>query len=173
MARPREPIALIKAKGKKHLTKAEIKAREAAEVKPLKGDIVAPGFLTPAQKTKFNRLANQLSRQNLMGETDTECLARYVAAQSIYEQTTKELRSMLQRPPKDNGAEKYYERVEAWVKSTERLALQQDRYFKQASAAARDLGLTISSRCKLVAPQPPEPPKGNKFDRFEMEADDE
>ena len=32
MARPREPIALIEAKGKKHLTKAERDARKKTEI---------------------------------------------------------------------------------------------------------------------------------------------
>jgi hypothetical protein len=31
----------------------------------------------------------------------------------------------------------------------------QDKMFKQAQASARDLGLTITSRCKIVVPTPP------------------
>ena len=42
----------------------------------------------------------------------------------------------------------------------------QDKAFKQVRAAASDLGLTISSRCRLVVPQAPEVPKTNKFSRF-------
>ena len=38
----------------------------------------------------------------------------------------------------------------------------QDRYFKQCRMSASDLGLSITSRCKLVIPKPPEPKK-NKF----------
>ena len=49
----------------------------------------------------------------------------------------------------------------------------QDRYFKQASALARDLGLTISSRCKLVVPAKDEEPKVNKFAQFRKAAGDE
>lgn len=41
-----------------------------------------------------------------------------------------------------------------------------DRYFKQCRASASDLGLTISSRCKLVVPKTEEEPKPNKFNKF-------
>ena len=41
-----------------------------------------------------------------------------------------------------------------------------DKALKQCRACASDLGLTISSRCKLVAPKVEEPVKENKFSRF-------
>ena len=37
-------------------------------------------------------------------------------------------------------------RVEKWTKA-------QDTYFKQARACANDLGMTITSRCRLVLPE--------------------
>ena len=44
----------------------------------------------------------------------------------------------------------------------------QERYFKQCRACANDLGLTISSRCRLVVPEAKEStPKANKFKQFE------
>ena len=43
----------------------------------------------------------------------------------------------------------------------------QDKAFKQCRAAASDLGLTITSRAKLVVPESAKPvPKENKFARF-------
>ena len=44
----------------------------------------------------------------------------------------------------------------------------QDRALNQSRACANDMGLSISSRCKLVAPQPKEPPRQNKFKKFEV-----
>ncbi len=41
----------------------------------------------------------------------------------------------------------------------------QEKLFKMARAAASDLGLTITSRCKLVVPKPEEKPK-NRFDKY-------
>ena len=42
----------------------------------------------------------------------------------------------------------------------------QDMAFRQCQAAANALGLTISSRCKLVMPQVEVVKPQNKFDRF-------
>lgn len=50
MARPREPLAVVQAKGLKHLTKAEIQERQDREIKPVTDNIVAPGYLTKKQK---------------------------------------------------------------------------------------------------------------------------
>lgn len=45
----------------------------------------------------------------------------------------------------------------------ERLAILQDRYFRQCRQGAADFGLTVSSRCRLIVPKAPETPKKNKF----------
>lgn len=170
MARPREPINLIVAKGKKHLGKDEIEARRAAEVQPVTDDMTPPSFLTAAQKKKFNKLADQLQKIKIMGETDCETLARYVVAQTQYEEMTKELRAQVKNKPKredfeDSGA--YFLELELFYKLEDTLIRRQDRYFKQAQATARDLGLTISSRCKLQVPENKDAaPPANKFDKF-------
>ena len=169
MARPREPLALIEAKGKKHLTKAEKEARQASEVQPCADDLTAPSFLTASQKKRFKKLADQLVKIKIMGETDTDALARYVVAQDLYEQTVKELRGLKKNAPKPADfadVESYFYTLDLWSASQERLAKLVDRYFKQAQTAARDLGLTISSRCKLQVPVKEEAPKVNKFSQF-------
>lgn len=169
MAGPREPLALIEAKGKKHLTKAEKAERQATEVQPCADDVAAPSFLTAGQKKRFDKLAEQLKKIKIMGETDCETLARYVVAQELYEQTVKELRALQKtKPKKADFADQmdYYFTLDLFGKSQERLDKRQDRYFKQAQTAARDLGLTISSRCKLQVPVKEEAPKVNKFAQF-------
>lgn len=169
MGRPREPVELIITKNKKHLTKAEIAERKASEVEPCTDEIRAPEYLTCKQKKQFNLLASQLQKINIMGETDSEALARYVTAQSLYEETTKELRILNREKPQKNEAPDlttYWTRYECWMKACEKAAKLQDRYFKQAQTAAAALGLTISSRCKLVAPAKEEAPKVNKFAQF-------
>ena len=173
MAGARQPTALVIAKGKKHLTKKEIKDRLDTEVAPCTDDLSAPSYLTAAEKTRFNRIATQLSKLGILGETDTETLARYITSQTQYEKATKELRSILKdRPKKEEVPDlnTYYILLEAWTATQERLAKLQDRYFKQAQTAASALGLTISSRCKLIAPKAEEAPKVNKFSKFEGEA---
>ena len=171
MAGPREPIALVQAKGKKHLTKAEIAERQASEVQPCTDEIVAPSYLTAAQRKQFDKLAGQLQKIKIMGETDADALARYVTAQTFYEQAVKNLRDLNKRKPKPadfDSAEGYYQVLELYVSAQDITAKLQDRYFKQAQTAARDLGLTIGSRCKLQVPVKEEAPKVNKFTHFEV-----
>ena len=54
--RPRQPIDLIVAKGKKHLTKKEIEERKKQEVKAPADNIHAPDYLTEKQKKTFENI---------------------------------------------------------------------------------------------------------------------
>ena len=166
MARPREPIDLIAAKGRKHLTKAEIEARRASEVQPCAEEIAAPTYLTAAQKKKFEKLAEQLEKIKIMGETDCDILGRYVVAQGLYEQAVKDLRSVQKARPRGGDLEG----MVTWAGILKNLDKRCERYFKQANTAARELGLTISSRCKLQVPVAKEEPKVNKFAQFSEKA---
>lgn len=151
--RPRQPIDLIVAKGKKHLGKKEIEERRKQEVKAPTDNIHAPDYLTEKQKKKFEEIAKTLDDMNIMSNLDCHALARYISAVDMYEELTKKIRS-----PK----------VLSDVETLEKYAKLQDRYFKQTDTSARALGLTISSRCKLVLPPSAikETPKENKFARF-------
>lgn len=172
MARPRQPIDLVVANGKKHLTKAEIEERRSSEVQPCTDDIVAPPFLTASQKREFARIAGQLQKLGIMGETDCDTLGRYVVAESQYRAATKELRKLEKERPKKSDYEDsddpglFYKDMDLFYSMLDSATRRQERYFKQASTVARDLGLTISSRCKLVVPQTGEAPKQNKFAAF-------
>ena len=153
MAGPRQPIELVIAKGNKHLTKAEIEERRSTEVKPLTGDISPPSYLTKKQKQEFNKISGQLQELKIMSETDVDTLARYVVANGFYINAVKKLRSKEVR----NDPELF----ESWLKI-------QEKMFKQARSCANDLGLSISSRCKLVVPAAEKPEeKPNKFKKFE------
>lgn len=152
MARPRQPLELIQAKGLKHLTQNEIQERQNSEVKPITDNIIAPDYLTKKQKDEFYRIAEQLKKLKIMGETDVDALGRYITANDFYIHAVKKMRS---KDVKNDPLA-----FENWSKA-------QERYFKQCRAAASDLGLTISSRCRLVVPEKKEPPKENKFKRFE------
>lgn len=164
MARPREPINLIVAKGKKNLSKAEIEERQSSEVQPCVDDITAPSYLSASQKKRFDKIAGQLQKIKIMGETDVEVLSRYVVAQESYEQAVKDLRAIQRQRPKGEAAA--VEALVAWADMLEKVDKRIERYFKQAQTAARELGLTISSRCKLQVPVKDEQPKVNKFAQF-------
>lgn len=153
MAGQKQPIELVIAKGKKNLTKAEIQERRDSEVKPITDDIIAPAYLTKKQKDEFSRIATQLQKLKIMGETDVDALARYITAKDMYENAVKQMRKA---EVKTNPL--IYEK---WIGI-------QDKLFKQCRSSANDLGLSISSRCKLVVPATNEPPKKeNKFSKFE------
>lgn len=165
MGRPRQPIQLVIANNRKNLTKAEIAERLANEVAPCNDDISAPNYLSATEKKHFDKIAGQLDKLGILGETDTETLARYVTAQGQYEKITKELRTLLRKSP-DAKSDNYFEQLDIWIEKQEKLAKLQNRYFTQAQTAASALGLTISSRCKLIAPKTDEAPKENKFAKF-------
>ena len=153
MSGQRQPIELVIARGNKNLTKAEIQERRDSEVKPITDNIIAPGYLTKKQKEEFNRLADQLQKLKIMGETDVDALARYIVANDFYINAVKKMRTT---EVKNDPV-----LFDAWAKI-------QERYFKQCRSSANDLGLSISSRCKLVVPATKEPPKKeNKFSKFE------
>ena len=153
MAGRKQPIELVIAKGKKNLTKAEIQERRDSEVKPITDNIIAPDYLTKKQKDEFYRIADQLQKLKIMGETDVDALARYIVANDFYINAVKQLRKTEVR----NNPMLF----DSWSKI-------QERYFKQCRQSANDLGLSISSRCRLVVPATKEAPKKeNKFTKFE------
>lgn len=153
MAKTRQPIELVIAKGKKNLTKAEIKERRESEIQPIAENIIAPPYLTKKQKEEFYTIAEQLKKLKIMGETDIDALGRYIVSHNLYIKLTKQLQksTVINDPIL----------LDKYMKN-------QDRAFKQCRGCANDLGLTISSRCKLIVPKiEKEQPKENKFRKFE------
>jgi P27 family predicted phage terminase small subunit len=155
------------ANGGKNWTKDEIQERLSSEVQPVTDGIAAPSFLTAKQRKEFDRIAAQLQKLKIMGETDCDTLGRYIVAQDLYAQAVKDLRAIRKLRPKDTGDPLLdLSNAVAWAEMLNKLDKRCERYFKQATTAAAALGLTISSRCKLVVPVKEEPPKQNKFAQF-------
>lgn len=153
MAGQRLPLEVVQARGSKHLTKAEIKERREREIKPITDNIIAPNYLVKKQKNEFYKIAEQLQKLKILGETDVDALGRYITAKDMYENAVKQMR----KPEVKNDPIAF----EKWLNI-------QDKLFKQCRASANDLGLSISSRCKLVVPEAnKETPKENKFKKFE------
>ena len=98
MAGQRQPIDLLKAKGKKHLTKAEIEERERTEIKAPADKVTAPAYLTPEQKKKFKKIVKDLRAVNLVSNLDVDALARLVIAQEKYIAVTQELEKQPPHP---------------------------------------------------------------------------
>ena len=149
MAGARQPTALVELKGKKHFTKAELEERRNAEVNADTDNIVPPDYLTEKQAGEFFALANELKRCEIMTNLDCDALARFVVARSDYADYVKLMRSI----PKtvDNLQE---------LKEADKL---KRGAFLDCNTAAKELGMTISSRCKLVVPKKEENRPINKF----------
>ena len=164
----REPIDLIIAKGKKHLTKEEIAERRNSEINiDDYKNVKAPSYLSKKQKNEFTEIATKLVDIGIMSELDEDCLARYLIAKDNYLKFTKLLNSAM----KNKTSKKYKEDAEMQrilSLDIESYLIQQDRAFKQCNTCADKLGLTITSRCRLQVPQAPEKPKENKFAKFNM-----
>ena len=149
MAGPRQPTALVELKGKKHFTKTELEERKNAEVTAEADNIAPPDYLTEKQAGEFFALANELKRCEIMTNLDCDALARFVVARSDYADYVKLMRSI----PKtvDNLQE---------LKEADKL---KRGAFLDCNTAAKELGMTISSRCKLVVPKKEESKPINKF----------
>ncbi len=158
MAKQRQPIALIQSNGKKHLTKGEIEDRTASEVTVPIGDVRPPKYLNAAQKKKFKRIAKILVAAGIFTELDVDTLARYLIAETLYLNATKSLNNFVA------GIEE--NELDLTLAQKEKLVNVQDKYAKQCRNFAADLGLTVSSRCRLIVPKgKPEKPQ-NKFSKL-------
>ena len=135
------------------MTKAEIAKRDAEELQvPTPSVVEPPEYIADAPKlvAEFNEIAEKLLALKILTELDADSLARYLLAKQNYLHYTSLLNSAIRKNK---------------VAEMATIQTMQDKAFKQVRAAASDLGLTISSRCRLVVPQAPEPKK-NKFSRF-------
>lgn len=151
MAGQRQPTNLVIAKGRKHFTKEEVERRLSREPRVNFVSIEAPEYLPKNLESKFYDYAYKLLDIGIMTELDEDCLANYLISHNLYLQYTTRISQAMRTGDLDKAGE--YTKI-------------QDRYFKQMRACAMDLGLTISSRCKLVVPEKDEQPKINKFSRF-------
>ena len=98
--RRRQPIDLIVANGRKHLTIQEYADRKNKEVIAPNDNIKAPSFLTKKEQKKFDEIAEILININIMSNLDCDILARYIQMQSEYEKITKQINKIKFRADK-------------------------------------------------------------------------
>lgn len=146
---PREAdgtVDIKKARGrmKGHRTNAEIEERAKTEVvaeRPKR--ITAPGYLPEHLRPEFREIARQLVACGIFSKLDYDMLARYLIARG----------SWLHAQSLANRAIGSGDKAGAigWTKVA-------NTYFGQCQSCAAALGLSITSRCRLVVPKPPEDP---------------
>ena len=153
MSGTRQPLAVLQANGRKHLTKAEAVERAASEVRLEKPKrISVPSWLPNDLRGDFRKIAKELLSADMgAAQLDRDTIGRLVVAQAQYTAATRMVRGALDQEDAETCA--------AWSNL-------QAKYFKQARACANDLGLTITSRCRLVVPKAPARPEDNPFLRM-------
>lgn len=152
--RNKQPLQVILGNGRsKHLTKDEIKRREKHEEK-MRGpteNIEIPKYLTAAQKKEFAEIAEKLVALEIFSELDVDSLARYLDSKYQYLQLVKDMRKM---KPTISIEQENGKKVTIANEDYPKLARVKTTLFNECRMAAADLGLTITSRLKLVIPAP-------------------
>lgn len=144
MAGARQPTDLVVARGRKHLTYAEEDARRDREVRvPPPARAKPPRWLPKDLHKDFRSIGKQLIEVGLYADLDADTLGRYLVARHEWLIATGEVERALRVTPEQ--PERDADAIDRWSRI-------QERYFKQARACALDMGLTVSSRCRLVLP---------------------
>lgn len=157
MPGPRLPLSVLEGRGKKHLSEQEKADRLAGEVLFLADEpIPPPSWLSKKQKQTFSEIEELLRKAKIVSALDADTLGRYIVAHDHWLKTTNQIKKALSDKEIDMDV------VDQWGRI-------QDRFFKQARGCATDLGLTITSRCRLVVPQAIPNPEENPFERMKRE----
>lgn len=177
MAGVRQPIEVIQAKGRKHLTKAEIENRQKTQIKANADAVQPPKYLKAAQKKRFNAIADELLELEIMSNLDCDALARLVIVEDEFTKINRAMQKMqptmkrlveVEKADESGCIVKKVVETDEIIANPEYNALQvmRSRAFKECRQGAADFGLTVSSRCRLVVPTAKEAPKENKFARY-------
>lgn len=150
MPGPRQKLSVLEANGRKHLTKAEKAQRAAQEVElPKPAKLKVPRWLPEYLKADFRALSKELLEADMgVAQLDRDTVGRYIVAQHQYTAACRMVQDALDQQDPELTA--------AWTKA-------QKTYFDQARACANDMGMTITSRCRLVLPERQAKPEENPF----------
>lgn len=174
MAGTRQPLEVIQAKGRKHLTKAEIENRKETTINAADDQVLPPSYLSAKQKKRFKAIAKELLDLKIISNLDCDALARLIIVEDEFIAINKQLKKtplMVKRKVQlekvVDGEPVYLETEEMTVNPEyDKLQIMRGRAYKECRQGAGDFGLTISHRCRLVVPKAAEAPKENKFEKF-------
>jgi len=91
MGRKKEPVSVLLEKGKKHLTKKEIKERQEQELKGFNDKVAPPKKLPKRLHEEFNYYSEELQRLDILTNLDIETLANYILIKDMYDKVTVEM----------------------------------------------------------------------------------
>lgn len=138
------PQNVIEMRDRSHQTKAEKAERHASEPKTERvKQVRAPVWLPEHLREEFNKLGHELNDVGLLSKLDFDILARYLMSRDAWVAAHHKARDALDM---DDAKE-----AGTWSRVAR-------TYFDQCQQCASSMGLTISSRCRLVVPKPPVDP---------------
>lgn len=139
MAGRRQPTALVEANGRKHLTQAEADQRRDQEVHVAPPDTVTPPrWLLKKYRAEFLEIGEILRAAGLYTDLDRDVLAQYFVLRDRWEKADKLAAKAIRECDEKLAKE--------WTSV-------QSSYFKQARQCAEAMGLSVTSRCRIVVPQ--------------------
>ena len=138
MPGPRQPTELVVANGRKHLTRTEEDQRRDQEVHmPVPDQAEPPRWLPKKLHNEFREVGEILRLAGLYTTLDRDALGQYFLARERWQRADR-LASKAIREQDEKLAKE-------WTNV-------QGTYFRQCRQCAEVLGLSISSRCRLVVP---------------------
>lgn len=138
MPGPRQPTDLVVSNGRKHLTRSEEDQRRDQEVHvPVPDRAEPPAWLPKKLHAEFRETGEILRLAGLYAELDRDVLGQYFLARERWQRADR-LASRAIRAQDEKLARDW-----TGVQNT---------YFRQCRQCAEAMGLSISSRCRLVVP---------------------
>lgn len=134
----RQPTAVVEAAGKKHLSRSEADERRDREVHvPPPEQVTPPAFLPKRLHREYREIGDILLSAGLYAELDRDVLGQYFLCRERWIKADKLAAAAIRA-----GDEKL---AREW-------ASVQGAYFKQARSCAEAMGLSVTSRCRIVVP---------------------
>lgn len=132
------PADLIELGGVNHMGKAELDARRDREVHvPSAEEVTPPAFLPKKLHKEFLEIGEILNASGLFSELDRDVLGQYFLCRERWIRADKEAAKAIR--DKDEKLAKEWTTIQA-------------SYFKQTRQAAEAMGLSVTSRCRIVVP---------------------
>ncbi len=134
----RQPTALVAANGRKHLSRSETDERLDHEVHvPPPEQAVPPKWLPKRLHEEFHEVGEILLAAGLYAELDRDVLAQYFLARDRWLKADKKAAAAIRADDEKLARE--------WTSV-------QGTYFRQARQCAESMGLSVTSRCRIVVP---------------------
>ena len=139
MAGKRQPTDIVKANGRKHLSQTEEDTRRDREIHvPSPEQVVPPRWLGKKFHQEFREIGEILRMAGLYTELDRDVLGQFLVARERWLRSDRLASAAIRA--RDEKLAKEWTAV-------------QSSYFRQCRQCAEVMGLSISSRCRLVVPE--------------------